>query len=87
MNDLYRTVSLNVAGSSPSSKMKVTGEFINYSATVLSNATHSNEAIDFLEFLLSPEGMEIFRKCGQDPIIPFSTEQPESDSGETFKIP
>ena len=76
-NNIYRTVSLDVAGSSPSSKMKVTGEFINYSTTVPENASHSNEAIDFLEFLLSPEGMEIFRKSGQDPIIPFSTEQPE----------
>lgn len=76
-NDIYRTVSLNVAGSSPLDKMRVTGEFINYSATIPVNASHSNEACDFLEFLLSPEGMGIFRECGQDPIIPFSTEQPE----------
>ena len=84
-NDIYRTVSLDVAGSSPSSKMKVTGEFINYSTTVPVNASHSNEAIDFLEFLLSPEGMEIFRKSGQDPIIPFSTEQPELIPEKLFK--
>lgn len=84
-NDIYRTVSLDVAGSSPSSKMKVTGEFINYSTTVPENASHSNEAIDFLEFLLSPEGMEIFRKSGQDPIIPFSTEQPELIPEKLFK--
>jgi hypothetical protein len=30
-----------------------------------------------MEFLLSPEGMEIFRMSGQDPIIPLSTGQPE----------
>ncbi len=77
MNELYGTVSLNVAGSSPSSKIKVTGEYINYSVTVLSNAPHSSEAIDFLEFLLSPEGLGIFMKCGQDPLIPFSTDHPE----------
>jgi len=34
-------------------------------------------AVDFVSFLLSKEGMEIFRKNGQDPIVPFSTEQPE----------
>ncbi len=77
MNDLYRTVSLDVAGSTPSDKMKVTGEFINYSVTIPANTTHKNAAIDFLDFLLSPEGMQIMRKCGQDPLIPFITEQPE----------
>jgi molybdate/tungstate transport system substrate-binding protein len=77
MNNLYQTVSLDVAGSSPSEKMKVTGEYINYSLTVLKDAPNRNGSIDFLEFLLSPEGMEIFRKHGQDPIIPLSTGQPE----------
>lgn len=84
-NDIYRTVSLDVAGSSPGKKMKVTGDFINYSATVLTDAPHKDEAIDFLEFLLSPEGIEIFRKSGQDPIIPFSTEQPELIPGKLLK--
>lgn len=76
-NELYKTVSLEVVGSSLDSKMIVSGEYINYSATVLKNARHPETAVDFLEFLLSPEGLEIFRKSGQDPIIPFSTEQPE----------
>jgi molybdate/tungstate transport system substrate-binding protein len=76
-NRLYNTVTFDVTGSTAESKMKVTGEYINYSATVLLNAPHKDEAVDFLEFLLSPEGMEIFRSSGQDPIIPFSTEQPE----------
>jgi len=76
-NELYKTVSLEVAGGSAGSKIIVTGEYINYSAAVLNNAQHPETAIDFLEFLLSPEGMEMFRKSGQDPIIPFSTEQPE----------
>jgi molybdate/tungstate transport system substrate-binding protein len=84
-NDIYRSVSLDVAGSKPGSKMKVTGEFINYSATVLTNAPHKDEAVDFMEFLLSPEGLEIFRNSGQDPIIPFSTEQPVQIPGKLFK--
>jgi molybdate/tungstate transport system substrate-binding protein len=76
-NDVYQSVSLDVAGSSPGEKMKVTGEYINYSISVLKNAPYPEESIDFMEFLLSPEGMEIFRMSGQDPIIPLSTGQPE----------
>jgi molybdate/tungstate transport system substrate-binding protein len=77
MNNAYKGVSFDVAGSKPGSKMKVTGEYINYSLTVLDKAPNREEAVKFVEFLISPAGMEIFRKNGQDPIIPFSTEQPE----------
>jgi molybdate/tungstate transport system substrate-binding protein len=57
--------------------MKVTGEYINYSISVLDKAPQKDAAIDFLEFIISPEGMKIFRDNGQEPIIPFSTEQPD----------
>jgi len=73
--DIYSTVSMNVAGSKPGVKMKVIGDYINYSLTILDNATQKEEAVNFLDFLLSPEGRNIFKTNGQDPIIPFSTEQ------------
>jgi molybdate/tungstate transport system substrate-binding protein len=76
-NDYYRTVSTEVTGSTPGSKMKVTGDYINYSLTILNDAPDRDEAIKFVDFLLSSEGVEVFRKNGQKPIIPFSTEQPE----------
>jgi molybdate/tungstate transport system substrate-binding protein len=76
-NDIYNSVSLEVAGSKPGSKMTVKGEYINYSLSVISDAVNRDGAIDFVSFLLSNEGMEIFRKNGQEPIIPFSTEQPD----------
>jgi molybdate/tungstate transport system substrate-binding protein len=85
MNDLYRSVSLDVAGSKPGSKMRVTGEYINYSITVLDNAPQKDTAVDFLEFLLSPEGRNIFRSYGQEPIIPFSTEQPAKIPAKLLK--
>lgn len=75
-NELYKGVSLSVSGSSPGSKMTVFGEYINYSLTVPLNAPHKDLAIDFVEFILSERGLEIFRECGQEPITPFSTEQP-----------
>lgn len=85
MNDIYRNVSVEVAGNSPGSKMKVIGEYINYSITVLSNAPNKDTAINFIEFMLSPDGMEIFRRNGQPPIIPFSTEQPENIPDKLLK--
>jgi molybdate/tungstate transport system substrate-binding protein len=75
--EIYKSVFINVTGSKPGSKMRVTGEYINYSMTVPDIAIHRDEAIDFMCFMLSDEGLEIFRKNGQDPIIPFSTEQPD----------
>ncbi len=74
-NDIYSSVSTNVAGSKPGIKMNVKGDYINYSITVLDQAPQKEEAVNFLDFLLSPEGMAIFKNNGQDPIIPFSTEQ------------
>jgi len=76
LNEIYKTASIDVTGNTPGSKMRVTGEYINYSLTVLDKAPDKDEAVKFVEFLISPAGIEIFRKNGQDPIIPFSTEQP-----------
>ena len=76
-NDIYKSVSLDVAGNKPGVKMKVIGDYINYSITVLDKAPQKAEAINFLEFLLGPEGMNIFKINGQEPIIPFSTEEPD----------
>jgi molybdate/tungstate transport system substrate-binding protein len=77
MNGIYNLVSHNVVGSKPGSTMKVTGEYINYSLAVLKDAPNSSKAVDFVAYIISPEGMEVFRKNGQEPIIPFTTEQPD----------
>jgi molybdate/tungstate transport system substrate-binding protein len=82
---IYSSVSMDVAGNKPGSKMKVTGDYINYSITVLDKAPQREEAINFLEFLLSPDGMKIFKENGQDPIIPFRTEQPEQIPVKLYK--
>ena len=75
--DNYKSVSLDVTGKEPGSRMTMTGDYINYSMTVIDSAPHRNEAIDFLCFILSEEGLAILRKNGQDPIIPLTTEQPD----------
>jgi molybdate/tungstate transport system substrate-binding protein len=72
---MYKAVSLDVTGREPGSKIKVTGDYINYSITVLDSAPQINEAIDFLCYILSEEGLGILKKNGQKPIVPFTTEQ------------
>lgn len=74
-NETYSSVSTDVAGSKPGIKMKVRGDYINYSITVLDQAPQKEEAVNFLEFLLGPAGTDVFKKNGQEAIIPFSTEQ------------
>jgi molybdate/tungstate transport system substrate-binding protein len=76
-SQIYQSVSLDVAGQKPGTKMKVNGDYINYSFTVLDSAPAKKEAVDFACFLLSEKGFEIFRRNGQNPIRPFSTDQPD----------
>jgi molybdate/tungstate transport system substrate-binding protein len=75
--ETYQTVSFDVTGDKPGTKIKMTGDYINYSMTVTDGAPHSVEALDFICYILSRKGIEIFRKSGQDPIVPFTTEQPD----------
>jgi molybdate/tungstate transport system substrate-binding protein len=76
-NEFYNTVSLDVIAGSANSKMRVKGEYINYSLSVLDRAPNRSGAIDFVAFMLSDEGLDFLRRNGQEPIIPFSTDQPE----------
>lgn len=69
-NKIYSGVSTDVAGNKPGTKMKVTGDYINYSLTILKNALQKELAVSFVDFLLSPDGMNIFRKNGQEPLVP-----------------
>jgi molybdate/tungstate transport system substrate-binding protein len=76
-SEIYKSVSIDVTGKEPGKKMKVTGDYINYSMTVIDSAPRKEEATDFLCFILSEEGLEILRKNGQDPIIPVTTDEPD----------
>lgn len=46
----------------------VPGTRILYGLTILKTAPHAAEALQFLEFMLSQEGMDIQRAAGLDPI-------------------
>lgn len=73
-SNIYSSVSTEVAGSKPGSKMKITGDFINYSITVLDNAPQKKEAMKFVDFLLSADGLNIFKNNGQEPLVPLKAE-------------
>jgi molybdate/tungstate transport system substrate-binding protein len=75
--EFYETVFLDVKGNKPGSVIRVKGEYINYSMTIPFISPNREKAIDFMCFILSDEGLEVFKSNGQDPIIPFSTEHPE----------
>ena len=85
LNVNYHSVSAEVAGRSPGSRMTIRGDYINYSLSVLNDAPNSGGAIDFVSFLLSSEGVAVFRKNGQDPIVPPVTEQPAMIPAELKK--
>jgi molybdate/tungstate transport system substrate-binding protein len=63
----------------------MSGEYINYSLTVLNNAPEKDEAIKFVSFMLSPEGITIFEKAGQQPLIPPVSDQAEQVPEELKK--
>jgi len=69
-NAIYSSVNTSVAGNKPGTKIKVAGDYINYSLTILDKAPQKEEAANFVDFLLSQDGLNIFRKNGQEPLIP-----------------
>jgi molybdate/tungstate transport system substrate-binding protein len=75
--EIYRSVWTEVTGTRPGTKMKVSGDFINYSISVLDKAPQRDAAIDFLSFILGDKGKEIFMKNGQNPLVPLVSDQPD----------
>jgi molybdate/tungstate transport system substrate-binding protein len=83
--EIYRSVSTYVTGSKPGTRIKISGDYINYGMTVLTNAPHRIEAINFMCYMLSEEGQNILRMNGQDPIIPITTEPYEDIPAELLQ--
>jgi len=77
MEPEYKKVSVEVTGNKPGSKIRIAGDYIMYSITVLDNAPHRERALKFLQYMLSEEGMDIFRRDGQKPIVPAISDQPD----------
>jgi molybdate/tungstate transport system substrate-binding protein len=72
----YADVSYMIPGDAPGIRNEVRGDYISYSGTVLDAAPQKELAIRFFEFMLSEEGRQIFRDCGQDPLTPAVADDP-----------
>ena len=77
----YSTVSIELSGKEPGTKMKVKGEPIVYGLTIPKTAPNNKGALDFVKFVLDPNGgLKVFQEMGQDIVGP-------SSYGDGSKIP
>lgn len=83
---VYQSVSVDVTGNTPGSTVTMKGDYINYGLSVLTQAQNKKGAEDFVSFLLSEEGRNVFLKDGQKPIYPPISDQPEMVPGPIRKL-
>ena len=68
--DFYAHAAVQIAGKKPGETIPVAGVPIVYGLTISTTAPHPELAIEFVRFLLGPEGQEIMSEAGQPPIVP-----------------
>jgi molybdate/tungstate transport system substrate-binding protein len=73
MKEHYGSVSYMIPGDTPGSRTEIRGESICYSGTIPDGAPHKELAVKYFSFLLSGEGIKIFRESGQEPLNPVVT--------------
>jgi len=71
MANHYGAVSVNIPGNSPEDSVRIYGEPMIYSITMLNNAPNPAAATAFLKFLLEKEkGLKTMETMGQSPVVP-----------------
>ena len=71
--DFYGKANVEIAGTGPGKTVTVVGEPIVYGVTIPRNAPNPDLALEFVKFLISPEGQAIMERMGQPPIVPPTT--------------
>ena len=66
----YSQAATEVAGKEPGTTMTMVGKPIVYGVTIPRNAPTPELALEFVKFLLGPEGQAIMEAQGQPPIVP-----------------
>ena len=66
----YSQAATDVAGKEPGTTMTMVGKPIVYGVTIPRNAPSPELALEFVKFLLGPEGQAIMETQGQPPIVP-----------------
>jgi len=64
----YKQVGIKISGKTPGSFIVKKGKPMVYGITIPKNAPHRERAVQFVSFLLGPEGREIMRRNGQEPL-------------------
>ncbi len=68
--DFYAQAKVEVSGTEPGTTITQVGSPIVYGVTIPKNAPHPELAIEFVKFLIGPEGQRIMEENGQMPIVP-----------------
>ncbi|MBL7063069.1 MAG: tungstate ABC transporter substrate-binding protein WtpA [Anaerolineae bacterium] len=68
--DFYSQATVEVAGKEPGTTMAMVGKPIVYGVTIPRNAPSPDLALEFVKFLVGPEGQAIMEMQGQPPIVP-----------------
>ncbi len=68
--DFYKQATVEVSGTEPGTTITQVGKPIVYGVTIPRNAPSPDLAIEFVKFLLGPEGQAIVEEAGQPPIVP-----------------
>lgn len=72
--DFYRQARVEIVGTGPGQTITIVGEPIVYGVTVPKNAPNPDLALEFIRFLIGPEGQAVMERMGQPPIVPPVTE-------------
>jgi len=68
--DFYQQAQVEVSGKEPGTTITQTGKPIVYGVTIPKNAPSPDLAVEFVEFLLGPDGQAIMEAQGQPPVVP-----------------
>jgi molybdate/tungstate transport system substrate-binding protein len=84
--DFYGQASVEIAGSEPGTTMTMTGAPVVYGITIPKNAPNPDLALEFVKFLLGPDGQAIMEAQGQPPIVPATTGDMEAVPAELKEL-
>ena len=68
--DFYSQATVEIAGKEPGTTMTMVGKPIVYGVTIPRNAPSPGLGIEFVKFLIGPDGQAIMEQQGQPPIVP-----------------
>ncbi len=70
-DDYYQKAVVKVTGKQPGTFMEIRGQSCTYGVTIIKNAPNKRAAINFVKYLLDPDGgLKILKKMGQPPFDP-----------------